>query len=151
MFELSQRSLSNLEGVDADLALVVCDAIKHTNVDFGVIQGLRTLEEQKELVARGASKTMKSKHLDGLAVDLMAYTNAGRASWEIPMYYEVAEAMAEAAIENDVRIRWGGAWSVLDIGNWNGTMADAMNSYIDLRRKQGRTPFIDCPHFELST
>ena len=26
---------------------------------------------------------------------------------------------------------------------------DAMNTYIDLRRSQGRRPFIDAPHFEM--
>ena len=28
-------------------------------------------------------------------------------------------------------------------------LEDAMNAYIDLRRSQGRRPFIDGPHFEL--
>lgn len=72
-FKLSNRSLSKLEGVNDDMVRVVSRAIELTEVDFGVIQGLRTLEEQKALVAKGASQTMKSKHLDGLAVDLMAY------------------------------------------------------------------------------
>ena len=57
--------------------------------------------------------------------------------------------MAQAARNNNVTIRWGAAWSVDDIRLWNGTMEDAMNSYIDLRRSQGRRPFIDGPHFEL--
>jgi peptidoglycan L-alanyl-D-glutamate endopeptidase CwlK len=148
MYELSKRSLEKLEGVDIDLVTVVCDAIKLTTIDFGVVQGLRTIEEQKELVAKGASQTMKSKHLDGKAVDLMAYVN-GKGCWELNVYDELAEAMAEAAVENNVGIRWGGAWSVPDIREWNGTMEDAMQSYIDLRRSQGKRPFIDAPHFEL--
>ena len=73
MFELSQRSLDRLQGVDERLVKIVSRAIQITDTDFGVIQGLRTEEEQKALVEKGASKTMKSKHLDGLAVDLMAY------------------------------------------------------------------------------
>jgi peptidoglycan LD-endopeptidase CwlK len=91
MYELSQRSLSKLEGVDDRLITVVCKAIQLTDVDFGVIQGLRTIEEQKALVAKGASKTMKSKHLDGLAVDLMAYID-GRGSWELNVYDNIANA-----------------------------------------------------------
>ena len=75
-FKLSQRSLDRLDSVDPDLIKVVKYAIGVTKVDFGVIEGVRTLEKQKELVAAGASKTMNSKHLKGLAVDLMAY--AGR-------------------------------------------------------------------------
>jgi hypothetical protein len=77
-FKLSQRSLGNLEGVDKRLQKAVHHAIGETKVDFGVICGLRTIEEQRELVAKGASQTLKSKHLDGEAVDLMAYIGSGR-------------------------------------------------------------------------
>jgi hypothetical protein len=57
--------------------------------------------------------------------------------------------MAVAAGKLDVSIKWGAAWSVGDITKWDGTMEDAMNSYIDLRRSEGRRPFIDAPHFEM--
>jgi peptidoglycan L-alanyl-D-glutamate endopeptidase CwlK len=73
-FKLSSRSEAKLEGLDPRLVAVVKSAIHKTKIDFGVICGMRTLDEQKELVAKGASKTMKSKHLQGYAVDLMAYT-----------------------------------------------------------------------------
>jgi len=127
---------------------VVKYAISVTKQDFSVICGMRTIEEQKVLVAKGASQTMKSKHIDGLAVDLMAYVNGGR--WELNLYDEIADAMSEAAREVDVPIVWGAAWSVPNIAQFSeGNMEDAMNSYIDLRRSQGRRPFIDGPHFEL--
>ena len=32
---------------------------------------------------------------------------------------------------------------------WDGSAEDLMNQYIDLRRSEGRRPFIDAPHFEL--
>ena len=48
-----------------------------------------------------------------------------------------------------VSIKWGAAWSEGDIRSYRGTAEDAMNAYIDLRRSQGRRPFIDGPHFEL--
>ena len=147
-FALSQRSLANLEGVQPALVAVVKRAIVLTKVDFGVIEGLRTEARQRELVDRGASQTMNSRHLTGHAVDLMAYID-GRASWELNLYDDIADAMKQAAIELDTPIKWGGAWSVQDIRRWHGTMADAMNAYIDERRKQGRRPFIDGPHFEL--
>ena len=63
-FNLSQKSLDRLEGVNDDMVRVVKKAIELTKVDFGVICGLRTVEEQEELVAKGASQTMKSKHID---------------------------------------------------------------------------------------
>ena len=147
-FKLSEQSMSKLEGVDSRMQDVVKEAITLTKIDFGVICGMRTEDEQRELVAKGASKTMKSKHLDGLAVDLMAYIGS-RASWELNLYDDIADAMAEAARNNNVKIRWGAAWHVDSIADWNFTMQDAMNSYVDLRRAQGRRPFIDGPHFEL--
>jgi len=147
-FKLSTRSLDRLIGVDPRLAAVVKAAIHTTKVDFGVICGMRTLEEQKDLVAKGASQTMKSKHLQGYAVDLMAYCGK-RASWELNLYDDIADAMAAAAKDVDVPIRWGASWTVPNIAYFEGTMEDAMNSYIDERRTQGRRPFIDGPHFEL--
>ena len=147
-FKLSQRSIDRMDGVDERLVRVVQRAIELTEVDFGVIQGLRTIEEQEALVAKGASKTMKSKHLDGYAVDLMAYIGS-RGTWELNVYDEVADAMKQAAQEEGVALRWGAAWHIHDIRDWEGTMEEAMNDYVDLRRSQGRRPFIDAPHFEL--
>ena len=147
-YKLSTRSREKLIGIDSKLKEVVCLAITYTKIDFGVIEGLRTENRQRALVESGASKTMKSKHLDGRAVDLMAYVD-GRGCWELNVYDEVADAMKRAAIEVDVAVRWGAAWTVTDIREWNGTMEEAMNSYVDTRRGQGRRPFIDAPHFEL--
>lgn len=148
MFKLSQRSLDKMKGVKPELVTVVKKAITLTKIDFGVIEGVRTEEKQKELVESGASQTMKSKHLIGDAVDLMAYIN-GRGCWELTVYDEIADAMKEAAYEEDVMIRWGAAWNINDLALWEGTAEDALNHYIDERRSQGRRPFIDAPHFEL--
>jgi peptidoglycan L-alanyl-D-glutamate endopeptidase CwlK len=147
-FKLSRRSLDRLEGIDERLQAVVKQAITLTKTDFGVIQGMRTLEQQKELVAKGASQTMKSKHLEGKAFDIMAFIN-GRASWELNLYDDLADAVKEAAIIVGVPMRWGAAWHIDDIRKWGGTMEEAMNAYVDLRRSQGKRPFIDGPHFEL--
>ena len=147
-FKLSKRSISRLAGVNEDMVKVVTTAITLSKIDFGVICGLRTIEEQRELVAKGASQTMKSKHIDGNAVDLMAYIGS-RSSWELNLYDDIADAMKMAADEHDVQIRWGAAWHIPDLREWDSTMQDAMNEYVDLRRSQGRRPFIDGPHFEL--
>ena len=147
-YKLSQRSLDRLEGVDQGLQAVVKSAIGATKTDFGVICGLRTIEEQRVLVAKGASKTMKSKHIGGNAVDLMAYVGS-RGSWELNLYDDLADAMKEAAIVLGISVRWGAAWHINDIRKWDGTMEEAMNAYVDLRRSQGKRPFIDGPHFEL--
>tara|TARA_R110000782_G_scaffold30203_1_gene75187 strand:- start:41 stop:496 length:456 start_codon:yes stop_codon:yes gene_type:complete len=148
-FKLSNRSLSRLEGVDERMIGVVKHAITVSKIDFGVICGMRTIEEQKALVAKGASKTMKSKHLEGNAVDLMAYIGS-RGSWELNLYDDLADAMKEGAKAVGVGVCWGAAWHIPDIRDWDGTMEEAMNGYVDLRRSQGRRPFIDGPHFQLA-
>lgn len=149
-FKLSERSLSRMVGVEPRLVLVVKKAIQYTKVDFGVIEGLRTLERQQQLVECGASQTLNSKHLVGKAVDLLAFVD-NRGSWEVSLYDEIADAVKRAAIEERIAIRWGGAWHVHDIRKWEGSMEAAMNQYIDERRSKGRRPFIDAPHFEMSS
>ena len=147
-FKLSSRSEGRLEGINPKLIEVVKTAITLTKVDFGVTCGMRTVEEQEKLVASGASQTMKSKHLEGRAVDLVAYIGPN-ITWSLNKYDELADAMAEAARKKGVAIKWGAAWSVGDISKYSGSMEDAMNEYVDLRRSQGRRPFIDAPHFEM--
>lgn len=147
-FKLSSRSEGRLEGINPKLIEVVKTAITLTKVDFGVTCGMRTVEEQEKLVASGASQTMKSKHLEGRAVDLVAYIGPN-ITWALNKYDELADAMAEAARKKGVAIKWGAAWSVGDIASYEGSMEDAMNEYVDLRRSQGRRPFIDAPHFEM--
>jgi peptidoglycan LD-endopeptidase CwlK len=147
-FKLSQRSLDKLDGVNPKLVAVVQKAILLTKIDFGVTYGLRTVEEQEKLVAAGRSQTMKSKHITGHAVDLMAYVD-GKGCWELNVYDDLADAMAQAARDEGVAIRWGAAWHINDIRMYKGTMEQAMLDYIDLRRSEGKRPFIDGPHFEL--
>ena len=147
-FKLSKRSRTNLVGVQPQLVTVVERAIQLTTVDFAVTEGLRTEAKQRELVAKGASQTMNSKHLTGHAVDLVAFIG-GRISWELSLYGEIAAAMRQAAIEHAAGLRWGAAWNIPDIRHWSGTMEEAMHHYIDARRKLGQRPFIDAPHFEL--
>ena len=146
-YKLGKGSLSKLEGVDERLVTVVKYAIGVTKQDFSVICGLRTIDEQRALVAKGASQTMNSKHIGGNAVDLMAYCDGGR--WELNLYDEIADAMKEGAEAADVKLRWGAAWTIDSIGDYDGTAEHAMTSYIDTRRSQSRRPFIDAPHFEL--
>ena len=146
-YKLGNRSKEKLEGIDERMASIVRYAISVTKQDFSVICGMRTRQEQEVLFKKGASKTMKSKHLEGNAVDLMAWIDGGR--WELKLYDEIADAMAEGARAIDTAVKWGAAWSVGDIRYWDGTMEEAMNAYVDLRRSQGKRPFIDGPHFEL--
>lgn len=111
-FKLSQKSIENLKGVHPDLVRVVRHALDITEVDFSVIEGLRTKERQLELVTAGASQTMNSRHLTGHAVDLAAYVNGIR--WDWPLYEKIAYAMKQAASDLKIPIEWGGDWTFKD-------------------------------------
>lgn len=114
-FFLSSKSVNRLQYAHPDLVKVVGRAIELTTVDFGVTESIRTLERQRELVEKGLSQTLKSRHLphpkDGLsrAVDVVAYIN-GKVSWEWKYYEEIYTAMQTAADELRIPIVWGGNW-----------------------------------------
>ena len=152
-FSLSNRSKGKLEGVHPDLVKVVESAIGLTEIDFGVTYGVRSVQEQQKLYNSGRSQTMKSKHLiqdSGYshAVDVVAYDGSD-VVWEINVYDDICDAFKAAAKQHGVAVKWGAAWSEGDIRSYKGKAEDAMNAYIDLRRSQGRRPFMDGPHFEL--
>ena len=106
---LGQRSLSRLEGVHPDLVRVVKKAAAMSDLDFTVLEGLRTQARQKELMAQGATKTMNSRHLTGHAVDL-APMIGGTIRWDWPLYHRLAKIVKAAAAAENVPITWGGGW-----------------------------------------
>lgn len=112
---LGQRSLSRLEGVHPHLVAVVKLAAQMSDLDFTVLEGLRTLERQKLLLAKGASKTMKSRHLTGHAVDLAPMID-GAVSWDWPLYHRLAPFVKKAAIDLGRPLEWGGDWRTFKDG-----------------------------------
>lgn len=114
-FVWSQRSKNNLSGVHPDLRAVCDRALEITTQDMIVIEGVRNIERQKELVAKGFSTTMNSRHLTGHAVDITPYP----VSWEWDDYKPLEEAMKQAAEELGVDLEWGGDWkSFKDAPHW---------------------------------
>jgi peptidoglycan L-alanyl-D-glutamate endopeptidase CwlK len=146
-FKLGNRSLKELEGVHADLVAVVKRAIEITVQDFSVHDGIRTLEDQRRLVERGASQTLNSRHITGHAVDLVPYIN-GRLRWEWDPIYDIAEAVRIAAREKDIPLRWGGAWDVI-LTEMDDSPEDLVIDYTARRRRAGKKAFVDGPHYEL--
>lgn len=146
-FKLSKRSLSRLEGVHPDLVAVTKRAIELTDIDFGVTEGLRTKERQKELVASGASKTMNSRHLTGHAVDVVAYLGS-EVRWDMGLYYKIAAAFREAARELSIPVVWGACWQTI---NAVPDLDVAVTAYVERKKREGGRPLVDGPHFELST
>lgn len=108
-FKLGPRSLLNLRGVHPDLVRVVKRAIGISTIDFTVIEGLRSLARQKELLAKGATKTLRSRHIHGFAVDIAPYVG-GSIRWDWPLFDQIETAMKEAARLENVKIEWGGDW-----------------------------------------
>lgn len=153
MYHLGARSKRNLQGVHLDLVRVVTRAIELTTQDFTVLQGLRTLAEQRDNVRKGASQTMASRHLPGSdgaghAVDLGAWVD-GKVDWTWERYLPIADAMRQAAREFAIPIRYGGGWFELQYLNSKAAIAAATDAYSMSRRAAGAKPFLDGGHFEL--
>lgn len=155
-YSLSLQSKLRLRDAHPDLARAVNLAIYYTSMDFSVHEVLRSIERQKEYVARGVSWTMNSKHLkqpDGYAhaIDLVPYVD-GKLRWEWPCIYPIALAMRRAAIELRVPIRWGGTWSAInELPAVEGGIEDAVAEYCAECIRNGRRASIDGPHYELMT
>ena len=146
-YALGKKSLKELEGVHSDLVAVVKRAIEISPQDFSVHDGIRTLDEQKELVKSGASKTLNSRHITGHAVDLVPYIN-GKLRWEWEPIYQIADAMRTAAEELLIQLRWGGSWDIL-LTSTDEPTEDIVSGYVERRRGEGKKAFIDGPHYEL--
>lgn len=106
---LDARSKRRLLGVNPKLTKLLQDFAAHTDMKFIVVEGVRSLERQKELVQAGASRTLNSKHLTGRAVDL-AVILGGELRWDWPLYRKLGEALKAFAANNGVWIVWGGDW-----------------------------------------
>ncbi|ADJ55451.1 endolysin [Escherichia phage RB16] len=131
MFKFSQKSLNNLKGVKPELVKVVTRALELSTVDFGVREGLRTVEQQREYVRQGVSQTMASKHITGDAVDL--YPSVLPEGWQKnpKVWLPVLDAMKKAGDELGVKLRFGINWK-------------------NDPRLPIETKFIDAPHIELA-
>lgn len=138
-YKLSNKSLDRLKGVHPSLVFLVQSAMETQIMDFSVNEGVRTLDRQKELVSKGASKTMKSKHLvqpDGYghAVDLYPYpidmdaVNRNNAV-EIVRFGVLAGIIKSLAWTHGIEIEWGGDF-------------DSDGQTLD-------STFFDAPHFQL--
>lgn len=112
---LGARSLARLEGVHPDLVRIVKKAAALSDLDFTVLEGLRSVERQKQLVSQGASKTMNSRHITGHAVDL-APMIAGEIRWDWPLYHKLAKIVKAAAADEKVPLQWGGDWRAFKDG-----------------------------------
>ena len=115
---LSKASLAKLQGVHPDLLRVIRRAATASKVPFIVVEGLRTLERQKQLKAAGATKILNSRHITGHAVDLVPLID-GKPRWDWPLYHKLAPFVWAAARAERVPLEWGGDWkSFPDAPHW---------------------------------
>jgi len=114
-FRLSERSLKRLVGVHPRLVALVREAAALSPVAFMVTEGLRTPERQAALVRAGASRTRRSRHLTGHAVDVAALVD-GQVRWDWPLYPRIAAAFKAAAARQGTAMIWGGDWPRLRDG-----------------------------------
>lgn len=120
-YAFGSRSLDRLKGVHPDLAGVMKRAISISEIDFTILEGLRTPETQKRLLAQGASKTLRSRHLTGHAVDAAPYLDTDEdgdkeVSWHWPHYRALSLIIKRAAQLEGVKIEWGGDWRTFKDG-----------------------------------
>ena len=119
MPRFGKRSKQRLKGVDAKLVNVLNELVKI--MDVTIIEGLRSQERQNELVAKGASKTKYSKHIQGKAVDLAPYP----IDWENrERFIYVAGIIKGIALHLGIPVVWG--------GDWNGDFDTSDNNFDDL-------------------
>lgn len=154
-FQLDKVSLQRLVGVHPDLVRVVkdCATAGIFPFTFGVSEGLRTVAQQRQDVARGFSQTMKSRHLDGHAADLVPLRadDKGRQvmSWVWPPFYVLAAQMRAAAIRQKVPVIWGGVWDTELAKLVSDDMEAEAQAYVARARAKGEKGFLDGPHYEL--
>lgn len=125
MFSFSQRSKDKMKGVHPDLVKVMEEAIRTSPIDFAIIQGVRTQEEQDALYAQGRTKpgpvvtwTRNSKHIPqkdgyGHAIDFAAFID-GKISWDEKHYPPIIKTILNAANELGVKVISGSQWKTPD-------------------------------------
>lgn len=148
-YALGRTSRSKLAGVHARVVAVVERAIALTAQDFAVTDGVRSIERQKELVAAGRSRTLRSKHLAqpdgyGHAVDLVPWID-GKPTWDLAACAKIADAVRAAARELGVPMVWGAVWD-RDLRDIDGDLMAAIEAY---RARHPGSDFIDGPHYQL--
>ena len=116
--KLSARDEQRIAGVHPDLVRVIRRAAADTDLPFTVLEGVRTITRQRQLVAAKASKTMRSRHLTGHAVDLAPMLDLDRDGaietsemFDWPLTHRLAKIIKAAAAAEGVPLEWGGSWT----------------------------------------
>lgn len=149
--KLTPTDLRQLQGVHPDLIKVVKRAAEITTIPFRVLEGLRSLQQQKENIKKGVSWTLKSRHLTGHAVDVAPIEAGGKTSWAWPLYYKLAAIMKQAAKDVGVTVEWGGDWRKKKDGpHWQLPWATYPANQTSLSLLQPGSTFMEREDYHLS-
>jgi peptidoglycan L-alanyl-D-glutamate endopeptidase CwlK len=143
-FRWGLRSLQNLSGIHHDLRRVADRALQLTTQDMTVIEGIRSIERQRQLLAQGHTRTLNSRHITGHAIDVVPWP-VDWDDWD--KFDALGTAFARAARELDIPVVWGAAWHK-PLAEFK-TGKEAREDYTKTRRAQKRPVYLDGPHFEL--
>ena len=117
MTKLNATSIARMRGVDPNLIALAKKAREISPIPFEITEGLRTMERQRYLVKTGKSRTLKSYHLRGKAIDFVAMPS-GKVSWDLKDYKTIVEKAfkpAAKALGLSDKITYGVYWkSIVD-------------------------------------
>lgn len=122
--KLAPKDEAHLKKLHPDLARVIRRAATiwpYNDQEFFITCSLRTLDEQRKLLAAGATRTLRSRHLPGKtnnlshAVDL-AVRMGKTIKWDWPLYVQMSKVIKQAAKLEKVTVEWGGDWTTFKDG-----------------------------------
>lgn len=106
---LTDADRRKLVGVDARLVQLAERLAEVSPIGFRITEGVRTLERQRQLFGKKKTKTLKSKHLTGRAIDVAPLVQ-GRVSWEWEHYTPLIKAAKQVARDMGLRVKFGYDW-----------------------------------------
>jgi peptidoglycan L-alanyl-D-glutamate endopeptidase CwlK len=151
-FSFGDASLAQIATCHMDMQLILVEALHRSPIDFGVSQGRRTIEEQRQFFREGKSRInpddpeqlKRSKHLCNPSMAADIYISVPARVWPDgkKLAYDVAHLSLVAgviiSVANELyekgaikhKVRWG--------GDWDGDGCIIVDQDFD-----------DLPHFEL--
>ena len=127
-YKFGKRSLQKLAHVDPRLEELCIDVLEISQIDFAIVHGYRTPEEQNALFLKGKSKKdgykNKSMHQLKKAIDFVP-TFSGRQrwdAWESAAY--IAGLFTAVARFKSIRLRNGALWTSFKLIEENKILKD---------------------------
>ena len=115
-FTLTSADERKLVGVNSRLVSVVRGVALIAPVRFKVVEGMRTMTRQRQLLKEGKTKTLSSKHLIGRAVDIAPIVD-GKVSWDWKHFTPLVSCARAVSADLGVPLVFGYDWG-WDAPHW---------------------------------